>query len=353
MSRELAEPNVATDSSSVWRGPTHELETLVGKSFECRAPFPLLAFFFAMIASVMLLSAALIGLADLALGALLPLGWFLALLMFRPASCTLTIGQLGVEVDVPPTQIAYEDMQVVLWDGKARLPEDRPLGPGRLAIIHRGGVLDLPRLKTTSARMHDLYQLLWSYVERSGSRDVHPKLLRYLIEQEALYGADSVYAFVARRHRAQRMPLRTLQAWMAATSIVGLVWLLLGAFVGAHPGFATAGLILAGTGLLGWLTSFAVSRPSLLYGQDISDASMVVSPGGMALVQGSLEGSMPWHELQSMHGPDLLHALFAVPLVRLTVRGASIPIADIYDRPLVIIARTIYGYWRRKRLNQG
>ena len=80
-------------------------------------------------------------------------------------------------------------------------------------------------------------------------------------------------------------------------------------------------------------------------------SSLVLSPVGLALVQGDLQGELRWEQLrdvQLVSKPRFFQ--MGQENVRtgiwLRVEGAQIVIADIYDRPLPIIFERIKAYWR-------
>jgi hypothetical protein len=80
-------------------------------------------------------------------------------------------------------------------------------------------------------------------------------------------------------------------------------------------------------------------------------ASLVISPSGLAMPQGDMKGRMYWGELRDSRlsrgiesfrfggasGPAGIH---------LIVEGAEILVADIYDRPLPLIYGRIRRYWQ-------
>jgi hypothetical protein len=81
------------------------------------------------------------------------------------------------------------------------------------------------------------------------------------------------------------------------------------------------------------------------------EASLVIGPLGLAVVQGDLKGEMRWGELRQLHMKAPRFAAYANrmklgPGIRLVVEGATIVIADLYDRPLRVIHQRIMDYWR-------
>jgi hypothetical protein len=76
------------------------------------------------------------------------------------------------------------------------------------------------------------------------------------------------------------------------------------------------------------------------------NASLVIAPEGMAMVQGLIQGEVKWPELLDVRfnvkpvGFHMGHHT-AFPGIMLSVKGANILIADIYDRPLHVIYNRI------------
>ena len=72
------------------------------------------------------------------------------------------------------------------------------------------------------------------------------------------------------------------------------------------------------------------------------NASVVIGPHGMAMVQGDIQGEVRWPELLEIrfNTKPLAFSLGSqsgFPGILLRVKGADIVIADIYDRPLHVI----------------
>jgi hypothetical protein len=72
------------------------------------------------------------------------------------------------------------------------------------------------------------------------------------------------------------------------------------------------------------------------------DAGLVISPAGLALVQGNVRGEMRWAELKDLRYKTRTSAAGIV----LKFEGAEVGIINIYDRPLYLIYERIREYWR-------
>jgi hypothetical protein len=100
--------------------------------------------------------------------------------------------------------------------------------------------------------------------------------------------------------------------------------------------------------LLAWLLGNGKPRSIKRWRQ----ASLVISPQGLALVQGDMQGELRWDEVRDVRIRRRDRSSFelssgtAGPGILLRVEGATVSIADLYDRPLVIIHQNILQYWR-------
>ncbi len=80
-------------------------------------------------------------------------------------------------------------------------------------------------------------------------------------------------------------------------------------------------------------------------------ASLVISPVGLAMVQGDVQGELRWNEVQNVQLRGRAKGIHVTsettkPGIVLSVEGAKILIADIYDQPLATIHEKILEYWR-------
>jgi hypothetical protein len=134
-----------------------------------------------------------------------------------------------------------------------------------------------------------------------------------------------------------------------------LVWLAAGIAGGkAYEAWLGFGILLAF--LFGlFAAGLAVERR----GQRIKNwrqSGLVISPAGLALIQGDMRGEMHWGELRKL---DLrakprsfqLEAHTPRTGIQLVFEGATVVIADIFDRPLPVIFERIRAYWQSREAN--
>jgi hypothetical protein len=87
---------------------------------------------------------------------------------------------------------------------------------------------------------------------------------------------------------------------------------------------AGIGMIAGGLGLAAGIAKTRGLQPKV---KNIELSSLVLSPLGIALRQGDLKGELKWEEVRAVKFPR--NRPLSVQLA-----GATIPIYDIYDRPL-------------------
>ena len=84
-------------------------------------------------------------------------------------------------------------------------------------------------------------------------------------------------------------------------------------------------------------------------------SALVISPGGMAMVQGDMTGQLRWDELRDIRfrpKPTFLGLQSAgagMLGIHLVVAGATIVVLDLYDRPLEMIHEQLRAYWEGDR----
>ncbi len=164
----------------------------------------------------------------------------------------------------------------------------------------------------------------------------------FVQEQLALFGDDKVFIYRARpavssKRVGRRMTRR--QAWAYSLLLGGLVMIIMGAVDQGRwapvAGFGVMSLLL---GALVWL----IVRPRhKVHGDIVSsklkDSCLVLSPTGIALIQGDLRGTLAWEEVLGVNRIGNYRS-FQISSpgkgISLKVRGADILLLDIYDSPI-------------------
>ncbi len=275
--------------------------------------------------------------------ALLPLavgGSLLVLGRERPFVARFT--EAGVEAGDPPVLVPYDRMLRVAAEQGAVDPKTFRKRSAALLVEHDAGVLGFPsRLDCPS---HEIYAFLADRVPHRSGRDVHPALLDYLEREEARFGPDQIWVYSWTRRPRHSRQARRLRAICIGAFIAAVGWLALGFSSEAPIGWTITGVITAVTAAVLFLASRVANVPLSMAGRNLKQACLVIGPSGMAMVQGEVQGEIGWPEVLDIRYGPLFSFLGSgrghasgLPFIRLRVKGAEIPILDIYDRPLYVI----------------
>jgi hypothetical protein len=278
-----------------------------------------------------------------------------ALLAFRPAAFEGEITETGLRVGGIGVEVPYASIQSVTLNGIAQDPDAPKLKAGPIVIMHREGSLEIPA--RTDMPVKDLYRCLIDRTEGSGDRRVGDLLMQYLTREEHMFGADRVLTFRAREQLGRRPSTRREQACCLALALSGIFWIAASLYLWRGPRqdpmpWPPLGILLALVGALAWLVSLLAGRHMDANFRGWRNACLVLSPTGLALVQGETQGQMRWdelHEATLSNRRPFITAAAGENLpggLQLVVAGARIRVADVYDRPLPAIARSIRRYWQ-------
>ena len=295
-----------------------------------------------MVAAAFGVPAAIFQNVHLAILTVLPaaIGFTLLIVRDRPFSAALSAE--GIEIEEPLLTLPYQAIQAVLMPGK----------PGRarapIQLIHSEGVVRIPA--RINVRSGDLFDFLIDQLPPTNPQALPAALTKYYAEQEELFGPERVFTFRARTSR--KVPQRGVGlAVCGATGLAGLIWIAAGAFLANEdtaPWIAFGILLAIFSGLFAQFFLFHASEPRIPNWQA---SGLVISPAGLALVQGDLRGELRWDELRDIRlgtRPGFFEfqpwGAYACG-IRLIIEGASITIMDVYDRPLALIRQRLRAYW--------
>ena len=259
----------------------------------------------------------------------------------------------GIALERPRLEIPFDQIRGLATD---LLPFSAPQGSFAIRVFHSRGLLKIP-----GRRDIDSAAILQALRSRSGPSDpgiVNPVLEGYRERYVAAFGAERVASFRASEQLGDT-PRRHGPGIGLAFALTGMAWSI---FAGASGRKEGPLMGLAGMAIIVGLLTLGISRlarPRLSYLARIPDwtaSSLVVTPVGLALIQGKLRGELAWEQIRDVrlrYRDDI--ALFdseaSLPGVVLKVAGASLVIADIYDRPIEMIHERILGYWKPERLD--
>jgi hypothetical protein len=210
---------------------------------------------------------------------------------------------------------------------------------GLLIVYHRGGSFEIP---PNSARTtQSLREFLESVMPPRTRPVVHGAIAGYLDSQTATFGAERVWAYAA-EDRPKRKDKRLFLSIYMALAITAVAWIVAGS-ISKESGWYGAAVF------MGIIALIVLLVQTMTHGIDRRiknwrESSLVVTPFGLALVQGDLKGELRWRELVDVQYKGGSSA--ASRKIQLKVEGASIDIMDIYDTPLSEIHERIASFWK-------
>ncbi len=262
--------------------------------------------------------------------------------------------------DDPEYVIPYVDIEGLRVDGKAADLSTSPGFSSSVEVEHKKGTLRIPL--GGGDRADAVLGWLKARIPVSGSRTVHGSLEPYLNEQLRDFGPERVFSYSTavglRRGKPMRSTGRLIAGAMLGTSIL---WIGLGIVLsdGLEPrdreiydAWTAWGTTLLITGLLTYFATFSQGRGGRRQAaRKLKNASLVISPLGLAMAQGDLQGHVPWDELRDVNlrlKPPRMQLASSQNSSRIELRmaGAVAEIYDIYDRPLSLIRDRIVAYWK-------
>src|SRR6266851_7894869 len=304
---------------------------MMGQAIEARRPFPQATVILFLLALALAALSPVLGTVHWAVAAVLPFVWGIALWVFREPPFSGQFTETGLELVAPPLTIPYEKIEGLWAKGRTGNPTRRSRRPFPMQIAHEGGILYIPA--NLNVPSEDVYQFLYSRFSPGGSRDVNSQLARYLAVEEAAFGSEQVWSFRARRHLARPFGARKFRAFSLAILLSAVLWLGLGFGVNKLEGWIAGGFIGLFSGLVMLLGSFIVTQSGPNRIKRWQQSSLIISPGGMAMVQGETKGEMAWDELLDVKWKGIKNQAFTSdsdpPGIVLVFEGAKISIADI------------------------
>jgi hypothetical protein len=276
---------------------------------------------------------------------LLPLVVGMCLLLSSERRFLARFTATGLEVARPQLTIPYRELLEVR--PVAPLADSHPRSFA-IEIVHdRGGLLIPAPLSVPSDRV---YAFLRAQLPE-GRRCALPAVLeQYRADQERTFGADRVWSCGGRRGPFRRSggPLGSVAIGL---TITGIAWIALAIARGSQPGWLVAGVSAIVVGAV--LFIFDAARPGHAGGTRRplpNGSALVISPLGIAVQQGTLNGHLTWEEIKDVrvHAPAAAFGTSSArpPAINLVVEGATISLTDSYDRPLEEIRDRIVLNWQ-------
>jgi hypothetical protein len=297
---------------------------------------------FALAAAMPSIHPAIVGFAFLVLA--------LFLFLARPAPVVLTFTEDGIDVEQPQQFIPYSTIHTLRPFGRSHNFNIEGKDHFALNIVHQNGVLYLPR--TLNVSSEDVLQFLDSRLPERAGEGLPKALARHAEEQADLFGDNKVWGYSARDHLGFRSAypyLRTYLGYVLACAVpfvTGCVLLSAPDRTSHEIGgiYLGAGFMTWLFGSLIWLIIWSVQRGPIRAVRNWQHSGLVISPAGLALIQGDLKGELAWEEIREVKlDPRQRFGIL------LRVEGANIFVADIYRTPLSHLLEKIRDNWRGDR----
>jgi hypothetical protein len=259
----------------------------------------------------------------------------LALLHSRRPRFLMRLTPTALEIAHPPLTVPYDSIMAVVphEGGRSTLK-----GPGFLIeVIHHGGHLQIPA--TVNVPSEGLYNFLRSVAPESVRNHclVPSALAAFRDDQVKQFGAERVWC-CSGRDPVQGGSARR-RALGGSALFAGLFWL-------ATDGWIVLGL----AGIMAGLALFVLEARGQRSPWESAKTGLVIGPLGLALQQGELSGQLAWQQilgvtLHERTPTGELRLSAAGRGIMLKVEGATLVIADVYDRRLVEIHQQIVRNW--------
>lgn len=292
-----------------------------------------------------------------AIFALAPAMLALGLLLTHPRKFHARLTDDGLEIIDPPQSIPYADIEGTTIDGICKDPAQVKSKRSSLVVIHRNGILDIPAALNVPS--FKVYQAIIAMLPPTGDCRLSTELLEHFEKETAMFGAERVHAFRQREVLKRRSPMRQGTMCAALLAACGVLWCLVPVFfwqqrhADGFQAWTVFGFILAIVSFLFWLL-FRTRQRSCSVACRFRNGEVVVSPSGIALKQGDMQGLLRWEEVRDVkiapRPPVMLTRSAPVAGIQISIAGACIPIPDIYDRPSAVIGYWIRHYWKKEEV---
>jgi hypothetical protein len=289
-----------------------------------------------------------------AIFALAPAMLALGLLLARPRKFCARLTDEGLEVENPPLTIPYADIEGVTINGVSMDPNQAKSKKSSLVVTHRHGVLDIPAALNVPS--FKVYQAILAMLPPTGDCRLSAELMEHFQKETAMFGPERVHAFRQRDVLQRRSPMRRGTMCAAMLLACGVLWCFVPVVFGpqrhaeAFQAWIGCGILLAVFSFLFWFL-FRTRQRSLGGGRLFRNGELVISPTGIALKQGDMQGLLRLEEVRDVrnqkHRLFMLSSNAPVGSIQIFIAGASIPIPDVYDRPIAAIEQWIRRYWKK------
>jgi len=246
------------------------------------------------------------------------------------------------------SKIPYDAIEAVVFPYGLENRSEFPI-----AVAHTQGEFTVPaRVDVSSGVLREFLELR----RRVVPFEVPKELAVFLAQQIELFGADAVWSCRGRTHRGRIDRYSSLVTWFWGICLTGFAWGVIGGIRPKLSGWSPPGIALGVVmGLIGLVVQYGIGANIKKWRHQRYRAGLVISPPGIAMIQGDLTGELRWDQIRAIRFPASAksqHALGGGPkdgysgaAVLLEVEGADIRIYDIYNQPLDAIYEQLNRYY--------
>ena len=285
--------------------------------------------------------------------ALLALGLFFG----RPRNFHGRLTDNGIEVDQPnELNIPYDEIEGLAINGFSFDPsESNNIRRGTLAVTNRKNILLIPVVLNVPS--FKVYQTIFAMLPTTGSYQLSEPFSDHVRKETETFGKDRVHAFSKRTVFGALRSTRRGRICAGMLLLCGILWFSAGLTMFAPNDFdnqtvwVAAGALLLFGSIIAWVVFHNAQKSNVRLAKHCKESELVVSPTGIAVSQGDIQGHLRWEELQDVRFAKrprvfTLTGYSSVGNVELRIAGAKIYLADIYDRPMALIHQLIRRYWK-------
>lgn len=318
--------------------------------------FPWGVSFWALAAAALLVAATVLGNLNLVILALAPTMLSLGLWMGSPREFRAELQDDCLVVENPSVTIPYAEIEGLTIGGFGVDPDWPRFRAGTLMVMHRHGVLEIPA--SLNVPIRQVYRALLAVLPATGSYQLSPTMSEHAMKEAATFGTERVHAFGCRKVIGPSPSTSRARACAAALLLCGILWCVVSALLPGpfeannRIGWLVSGMLISLFSAPTWLLLYVRQGTNTAIARALANAELVISPTGLALRQGDVQGHLRWAELLDVR--FLNRGGFAVSssteltvgTIQLVISGAKIGLADVYDRPIALIHKLIRAYWK-------
>jgi len=333
-------------------------ENVQNKELHSDRPFSGGAMLWGGMAALLLVGGWVHGNIHLMIFALAPGMLAIGLLLGRPQAFHAVLTEDGLEVHRPPRNISYSKIEGMTINGFGDDPNKARLKSGPLVVTHCDGVIEIPA--ALNAPVLDVYRTILALVPTTGCYELSHVFKEHYQKECAMFGAERVHSFTRRKIIGRRPSTRRGRLCAAMLFACGVLWCLVPALVAGRCNASSWdmdmwlgwGVVMAILSLFAWLVLYLQQQWGEANAKDFRDAELIVSPTGIAVKQGDLQGHVRWEELLDVQLTKRLRVFLDLTGesrggIHLAFAGARIRLADVYDRPIALIYQQIRRYWKK------